>query len=30
LFGDVPRGVMLNQPPIFLGGQGGAVGPIRV
>jgi len=23
--GDVPRGVMLNQPPIFLGGQGGAV-----
>jgi bifunctional UDP-N-acetylglucosamine pyrophosphorylase/glucosamine-1-phosphate N-acetyltransferase len=30
LFGDVPRGVMLNQPPIFLGGQGGSVGPIRV
>ena len=30
LFGDVPRGVMLNQPPIFLGGQGGAVGPVRV
>jgi UDP-N-acetylglucosamine/UDP-N-acetylgalactosamine diphosphorylase len=30
LFGDVPRGVMLAQPPIFLGGQGGAVGPIRV
>lgn len=30
LFGDVPRGVMLDQPPIFLGGQGGAVGPIRV
>jgi bifunctional UDP-N-acetylglucosamine pyrophosphorylase / glucosamine-1-phosphate N-acetyltransferase len=30
LFGDVPRGVMLNQPPIFLGGQGGAVGPIRL
>lgn len=28
LFGDVPRGVMLNQPPIFLGGQGGAVGPV--
>jgi bifunctional UDP-N-acetylglucosamine pyrophosphorylase/glucosamine-1-phosphate N-acetyltransferase len=27
LFGDVSRGVMLNQPPIFLGGQGGAVGP---
>ncbi len=30
LFGDVPEGVMLNQPPIFLGGQGGAVGPLRV
>ncbi len=30
LFGDVPRGVMLNQRPIFLGGQGGTVGPIRV
>jgi UDP-N-acetylglucosamine/UDP-N-acetylgalactosamine diphosphorylase len=30
LFGDVPRGVMLNQPAIFLGGQGGVVGPARV
>ena len=30
LLGDVPRGVMLNQPPIFLGGQGGLVGPIRL
>ncbi|MHB1018140.1 MAG: UDP-N-acetylglucosamine pyrophosphorylase [Coriobacteriia bacterium] len=30
MFGDVPRGVMLDQPPIFLGGQGGAVGPVRV
>ncbi|MBW2037100.1 MAG: UDP-N-acetylglucosamine pyrophosphorylase [Deltaproteobacteria bacterium] len=30
LIGDVPRGVMLNQPPIFLGGQGGIVGPVRV
>ncbi len=30
LFGDVPGGVMLNRPPIFLGGQGGAVGPIQV
>lgn len=30
LIGDVPRGVMLNQPPIFLGGQGGLVGPVRV
>jgi UDP-N-acetylglucosamine/UDP-N-acetylgalactosamine diphosphorylase len=29
LIGDVPRGVMLNQPPIFLGGQGGMVGPLR-
>lgn len=28
LFGDVPRGVMLDQRPIFLGGQGGAVGPV--
>ena len=27
LIGDVPRGVMLNQNPIFLGGQGGLVGP---
>jgi UDP-N-acetylglucosamine/UDP-N-acetylgalactosamine diphosphorylase len=30
LIGDVPRGVMLNQPPVFLGGQGGLVGPIRI
>ncbi|MCK7504346.1 MAG: hypothetical protein MZV70_09845 [Desulfobacterales bacterium] len=30
LIGDVPRGVMLNQPPIFLGGQGGMVGPLRM
>jgi UDP-N-acetylglucosamine/UDP-N-acetylgalactosamine diphosphorylase len=30
LIGDVPRGVMLNQPAIFLGGQGGMVGPIRM
>ncbi|WP_373887093.1 UDP-N-acetylglucosamine pyrophosphorylase [Acidipropionibacterium jensenii] len=28
LFGDVPRGVLLDQPPIFLGGQGGTVGPV--
>jgi UDP-N-acetylglucosamine/UDP-N-acetylgalactosamine diphosphorylase len=27
LIGDVAHGVMLNQPPIFLGGQGGLVGP---
>jgi hypothetical protein len=30
LMGDVPRGVMLNQSPIFLGGQGGLVGPCRL
>jgi UDP-N-acetylglucosamine/UDP-N-acetylgalactosamine diphosphorylase len=30
LIGDVPRGVMLNEPPIFLGGQGGMVGPLRL
>lgn len=28
LIGDVPRGVMINQSPIFLGGQGGIVGPV--
>ena len=30
LIGDVPEGVMLNQSPIFLGGQGGLVGPTRI
>jgi len=30
LMGDVPRGVMLKQAPIFLGGQGGLVGPCRL
>jgi hypothetical protein len=30
LMGDVPRGVMLDQPPIFLGGQGGLIGPSRI
>jgi len=30
LIGDVPRGVMLNQARIFLGGQGGLVGPVRI
>jgi bifunctional UDP-N-acetylglucosamine pyrophosphorylase/glucosamine-1-phosphate N-acetyltransferase len=30
LIGDVPRGVMLNQRPVFLGGQGGLVGPVRI
>jgi UDP-N-acetylglucosamine/UDP-N-acetylgalactosamine diphosphorylase len=30
LVGDVPKGVMLDQLPIFLGGQGGLVGPSRL
>ena len=30
LIGDVPAGVFLDQPPVFLGGQGGLVGPARV
>ena len=30
IMGNVPQGVMLNQPPIFLGGQGGVVGPCRI
>lgn len=30
LFGDVPRGVMVRDKAIFLGGQGGAVGPVQV
>lgn len=30
LIGDVPRGVLLDQPPIFLGGQGGLVGPVQI
>ncbi len=30
LIGDVPVGVMLNQKPIFLGGQGGLVGPTQI
>jgi UDP-N-acetylglucosamine/UDP-N-acetylgalactosamine diphosphorylase len=30
LIGDVPRGVMLRERPIFLGGQGGIVGPVRI
>jgi UDP-N-acetylglucosamine/UDP-N-acetylgalactosamine diphosphorylase len=30
LIGDVPRGVMLREPPIFLGGQGGIVGPLKI
>ena len=30
LIGDVPNGVFLNKNPIFLGGQGGLVGPTRI
>ena len=30
LFGDVVHGVLLDRPAIFLGGQGGAVGPVAV
>ncbi len=30
LIGNVTKGVMLDQPPIFLGGQGGLVGPLRI
>jgi UDP-N-acetylglucosamine/UDP-N-acetylgalactosamine diphosphorylase len=30
LIGDVPNGVFLKQPPIFLGGQGGLVGPAKL
>ena len=30
LIGDVPRGVMINQSRIFLGGQGGMIGPVRL
>jgi UDP-N-acetylglucosamine/UDP-N-acetylgalactosamine diphosphorylase len=30
LIGEVPRGVMLREAPIFLGGQGGLVGPVRL
>ncbi len=30
LIGDVPRGVMLDQDPIFLGGAAGLVGPARI
>src|SRR4030095_10772581 len=30
MFGDVPRGVMLDQRPIFLGGLAGVVGPTRI
>jgi len=30
MMGNVYQGVMLNQKPIFLGGQGGIVGPLRL
>lgn len=30
LIGDAARGVMMNQSPIFLGGQGGLVGPVII
>ena len=30
LLGNVPNGVMLNQNPIFIGGQGGLIGPCRL
>jgi UDP-N-acetylglucosamine/UDP-N-acetylgalactosamine diphosphorylase len=30
LIGDVVEGVMINQSPIFLGGQGGLVGPLQI
>ncbi|MBU8911559.1 MAG: protein GlmU [Desulfobacterales bacterium] len=30
MMGDVHNGVMLNSNPIFLGGQGGLVGPVRI
>jgi hypothetical protein len=30
LLGDVPRGVMLKEKPIFLGGQGGMIGPLQI
>ena len=30
LIGDVPRGVMLREAPIFLGGQGAIVGPAQI
>ncbi|MDZ7665206.1 MAG: protein GlmU [Desulfotignum sp.] len=30
MMGNVHQGVMLDQAPIFLGGQGGLVGPIRI
>ncbi|MCG8683436.1 MAG: protein GlmU [Desulfobacterales bacterium] len=30
MMGNIPKGVMLNQAPVFLGGQGGLVGPVQI
>jgi UDP-N-acetylglucosamine/UDP-N-acetylgalactosamine diphosphorylase len=30
LIGDVPNGVFMDQKPVFLGGQGGLAGPVRI
>ena len=30
LLGDPATGILLNQPPVFLGGQGGIVGPVEM
>lgn len=30
IMGNVHQGVMLDQPPVFMGGQGGLVGPARI
>lgn len=30
IMGNVPDGVMMDRPPVFLGGQGGMVGPCRI
>ncbi|WDP88269.1 MAG: protein GlmU [Desulfobacter sp.] len=30
MMGNIHQGVMLNQPPVFMGGQGGLVGPARI
>ena len=30
MIGDVPKGVMINQKPIFLGGHGGLAGPVTI
>ncbi len=30
LIGDVPKGIWLDSPPVFLGGQGGLIGPVVI